>query len=297
MLQQNCDVLPGCERNDEMKKMNLHAHTDWSDGYGSPLQALRYAIKHNMILGITDHNTIRALQELLDWAGDNPERIALLEQHIVPGIEVQSRGGPELLFYFKDIQTLHDFYEKEILLKKKLNRSNPIFEGMDYSALELAQLCRSYDGDIGIPHPRMKIYGIYDLQRKERKSLLRFLKREQKDHVHTERNPHVSAWRNIKAIIHAKRNRFPLITNADTHDGEFDSSHTMLQLAPTKEGETHAQRVLRSIHINRPKLDDQHLEQPSLVKTVIRGIVLPFQMGIRGTSTHFRKRMKYAMGY
>ncbi|NPA22407.1 MAG: PHP domain-containing protein [Candidatus Micrarchaeota archaeon] len=61
-------------------KIELHIHTPASDGYFNPLPLLkRHARKHNLVLGISDHNTMRAIPLLKDILLIKGEEILALD--------------------------------------------------------------------------------------------------------------------------------------------------------------------------------------------------------------------------
>lgn len=67
-------------------KIDLHSHTHYSDGHLSPKELIDRA--HNMqidVLAITDHDTVDAIQEAIDYQSSQKRML-----HIVPGIELST---------------------------------------------------------------------------------------------------------------------------------------------------------------------------------------------------------------
>ena len=95
------------------KIMDLHIHTNISDGQLSPYEVIDKAIKNNCrIISITDHDNIDAYcDELFDYA---EERNMIL----IPGVEISTRGdkcGIHVLGYNFDITDENFKYELEKL--------------------------------------------------------------------------------------------------------------------------------------------------------------------------------------
>jgi len=93
------------------KYIDLHAHTNYSDGELSPDELIKLAIKNNIgILAITDHNTIEGVKNIT-YKPDNIQ--------IINGIELSAKidvGTMHILGYDIDIQN-KDLNNKLIELK------------------------------------------------------------------------------------------------------------------------------------------------------------------------------------
>ncbi|MEO5988825.1 MAG: PHP domain-containing protein [Candidatus Eisenbacteria bacterium] len=80
------------------RRLDLHAHTHFSDGQLSPAQLIDLALARQLVaLAITDHDTVQGVAPAFEAAGDRIE--------IVPGIEISSLlDGQDLhiLGYFLD---------------------------------------------------------------------------------------------------------------------------------------------------------------------------------------------------
>jgi len=85
--------------------VDMHYHTDHSDGAPSIRDVLKHAWKRGCGVAITDHNTVSGVREAID---------ADTGVMIVPGIEVSSSDGPHILLYFYTIEDLEHFYRRHI---------------------------------------------------------------------------------------------------------------------------------------------------------------------------------------
>jgi predicted metal-dependent phosphoesterase TrpH len=90
---------------EEYMLIDMHVHTSYSHDSKSPLSGiLKKAKLQDIGLAITDHNRAEGALE----AGKQ-KKIT-----IIPGIEVLSKEGKELLIYFYSMKDLEDFYCKSI---------------------------------------------------------------------------------------------------------------------------------------------------------------------------------------
>ena len=83
------------------RKVDLHSHTNYSDGFHSPEELVRKAKDDEIdILSITDHDSVNAIEE----ATEVGEKLGV---EIIPGVESSSdlRGAEvHILGYFLDIE-------------------------------------------------------------------------------------------------------------------------------------------------------------------------------------------------
>lgn len=79
---------------------DTHVHTRYSDGTASIEQIIRHGRDRGVGLAVTDHNEIRGAVALCER-----ESVAT-----IPGIEVGSEEGFDLLVYFANPQLLEEFY-------------------------------------------------------------------------------------------------------------------------------------------------------------------------------------------
>ncbi len=76
-------------KEDFLDKVNLHIHSNCSDGKMSPLEIIRQSMNLNLqMISITDHNTLMAHQILKSHFAKNPDLFTTFSQlKIIPGIE------------------------------------------------------------------------------------------------------------------------------------------------------------------------------------------------------------------
>lgn len=276
------------------KRVNLHSHTSCSDGKHDAERALLEAARTDTIIGITDHNTVQAIRQLLAQAKDNRNIDRLMRRYIVPGVELQAEQGVELLIYGQTPEQLIAFYEDIIEKPDRLHETNPIFEPVDIDIVDLIQECRRWQLDVIVPHYAMRHYGIGSLPREDRKHVTYQL-RQHSDHVCVERNPFVSRWHNLQAITFGKsrKNRFPVITNDDSHNGQHNS-YTTIDLPELPADGYRSEQVFRAIHASPPRWKDQHLKHVPLMESIQTAASIMKQMGMRGiTSTAKREILSW----
>lgn len=93
-------------------KIDMHYHTDHSDGAATVSETLEKIRELKIGVAITDHNEISGSLEAFARKEKN--------DLIIPGIEVRSIEGVDILFYFYTTQELKKFFELEILPFRKL---------------------------------------------------------------------------------------------------------------------------------------------------------------------------------
>ncbi len=96
-----------------MVSVDMHLHTNHSDGAVTVEKALERARGAGFGMAITDHNAISGSLKAFELAKGTI---------IVPGIEVSAADGPHILAYFHSPADLKDFYERYVEPKK---RSSP----------------------------------------------------------------------------------------------------------------------------------------------------------------------------
>lgn len=92
-------------RKEGLTAVDMHFHTDHSDGHVSVRQVLAKARRAGFGAAITDHNVISGSLQAFKERGD------LL---IVPGMEVSAFDGPHILTYFYSPGDLEDFFHRHI---------------------------------------------------------------------------------------------------------------------------------------------------------------------------------------
>ncbi len=133
------------------RRLDLHAHTHFSDGQLSPAELIELAVARQLIaLAITDHDTVDGVAPALQAAGDRIE--------VVPGIEISSLlDGQDLhiLGYFLDpthaplLERLTHFREeRRARAGAILERLRQLGAGVDDDAVFAA----AGPGVVGRPH-------------------------------------------------------------------------------------------------------------------------------------------------
>jgi predicted metal-dependent phosphoesterase TrpH len=84
--------------------VDTHVHTRYSDGMAGIPRIERHCKNREIGLAITDHNEIRGSAE-----ASERERVPL-----IPGIEVGTEEGLDLLTYFESPEVLEDFYRDAV---------------------------------------------------------------------------------------------------------------------------------------------------------------------------------------
>lgn len=84
--------------------VDTHVHTRYSDGIAGVPRIERHCRNRGLGVAVTDHNEIRGATEIYDR-----ERVP-----VIPGIEVGTEEGIDLLVYFADGATLEDFYRAAV---------------------------------------------------------------------------------------------------------------------------------------------------------------------------------------
>lgn len=124
-----------------MKKVDMHCHTNVSDGKNSAIDMIKQARKLKIGISITDHNeissSVMACKEL-DFA--------------IPGVELTSSDAIDFLAYFYDLRDMEDFYNKHI---KGQHLSTKVFNlrKLKWSSAELLDDLKKHNCIVVLPHP------------------------------------------------------------------------------------------------------------------------------------------------
>jgi predicted metal-dependent phosphoesterase TrpH len=119
--------------------VDLHFHSHHSDGYNWVDAIARRARQLKIGIAITDHNEIKGAVELEKYGG-------VLN---IPGIEITSVEGTHLLIYFYEIDSLEEFYEKDV----KPNMGADVMSSTHLQMEEVIERARSFETLIVFPHP------------------------------------------------------------------------------------------------------------------------------------------------
>jgi len=124
----------------DMMKVDMHSHTDVSDGRNTAEELIQKAKKMNILISITDHNEIKSSIK------------ACREKIGIPGIEVTSRESIDILAYFYKAQDLEDYYTRYI---KDYHFKNKGFNmrRLKWNMQELIEKTRKYACLLILPHP------------------------------------------------------------------------------------------------------------------------------------------------
>lgn len=167
-----------CKLIEDMTVVDMHCHTNVSDGRDTPSDLINRAKKLGIGLSITDHNEIKAslkASKLLDFG--------------IPGIEITSSDAMDFLVYFYKIGDLEHFYKKYIKDKKL---SSKIFNlrKLKWTTEELLDHVVEYNCIVALPHP--------------------ITMRPKNSYIYMHRNPqfmkYVDAIEVINSIMHQKSN-------------------------------------------------------------------------------------------
>ena len=121
-------------------RVNFHAHSTHSDGSCTPqeIDAIAgTARRKNMLIAITDHNTVRAHEEFTS-------------SRILPGVEVKVEdGGVDVLLYAERANLLAFFHD---VIEPALDPSDPIYGATRCKILELVGSAYEAGMEIVVPH-------------------------------------------------------------------------------------------------------------------------------------------------
>ena len=136
-----------------MNKIDLHVHTNASDGKLSPAELIKLAARNGLgLLAITDHDTVSGIVPSLDAARAFPDL------KIIPGVEISSHApGSEVhvLGYFINYEDPELLIQLAALRDSRQDRAKAMVEklrglGLDISLERVQQIAG--DGSIGRPH-------------------------------------------------------------------------------------------------------------------------------------------------
>lgn len=129
-----------CEKINGMKIVDMHCHTNLSDGRDDTDEIIKYAEKYKIGVSVTDHNSIASSVKVCK------------NIFSIPGIEVTSSDSIDLLAYFYNINDLEDFYNKHIKDSHVSTRFFNLWK-LKWNTEELIDHIREYPSVIVLPHP------------------------------------------------------------------------------------------------------------------------------------------------
>lgn len=136
-----------------MSKIDLHVHTNASDGKYPPAELVKLAAQNGLgLMAVTDHDTVAGIAPALETAKAFPDL------RIIPGVEISSHApGSEVhvLGYFIDIGNPELLTQLASLGDSRQDRARAIVEklrglGLDISLARVQEIAG--DGSIGRPH-------------------------------------------------------------------------------------------------------------------------------------------------
>ncbi|MBW2981169.1 PHP domain-containing protein [Candidatus Woesearchaeota archaeon] len=114
--------------------VDMHVHTTCSDGLASPEEIIKRAGKLGIGIAVTDHNSISGVEEV--FSND-------LDILVIPGIEIKTKKGLHMLFYFYTLKELKRFFNA--------NKSNIISN--NFSLIGCRKVPEKYKCIWALPHP------------------------------------------------------------------------------------------------------------------------------------------------
>ena len=128
------------------KFIDLHIHTNHSDGSLTPTQVVQYALRKNLsAIAITDHDNIDAVEEAVETAKDQ-------NIEIIAGVELSSYlegvdGEIHILGYFIDYRSAELKKELDIFRQARLKRAYDILEKLKAARVVLKDISFITDAD------------------------------------------------------------------------------------------------------------------------------------------------------
>ena len=130
--------------------IDMHVHSTYSHDCDTSILAIANKLKKEKLgVSITDHNEIKGSLEL---AKKHPKLL------VIPGIEITSYSGKDILIYFDKFSELKEFYSRHILPNKKYNRRT---NKTNLSTSYVIDIAKDYNALVAMPHPFMRLKGAY----------------------------------------------------------------------------------------------------------------------------------------
>jgi len=134
------------------RKVDLHTHTNYSDGFLSPEELVHKAKDAEIdILSITDHDSVHAIED----ATKIGEKLGI---EIIPGVEISSdlRGAEvHILGYFIDIENKELAHYLSFFREERVRRAARIVEKLNNLGFEITLddvLEKARNSAVGRPH-------------------------------------------------------------------------------------------------------------------------------------------------
>jgi predicted metal-dependent phosphoesterase TrpH len=179
---------------------DMHYHTVHSDGAASVSSVIEKARKLGIGIAITDHNEISGSLEGFI--------IKQEDDFLIPGTELKSCEGIDLLFYFYSRESMKDFFEKEILPNRRKTHFMP---KLNLNFPELVELSKKYECITSLAHPfGYSMRGGKDIFKIDSKSI-------KNTEIVEVINGGNGRKKNIQAIEYAKNNQKKITAGTDGH--------------------------------------------------------------------------------
>jgi len=118
-----------------MRKIDLHVHTNFSDGLLTPRQVLEMAKENNVqIMAITDHDTFAGYEEIKDIAKD-------YDVELIPGVEISTTHenvDVHILAYYPDLNDKALNEELSKIQQGRFSRAKKILAKLSELGMELS---------------------------------------------------------------------------------------------------------------------------------------------------------------
>lgn len=185
-------------------EVDMHCHTKFSHDSATSISKLKEKLESKGIgVAITDHENIKGCKALLD---QNPK------VPVICGIEVTTKEGKDVLFYFKNYEDLQSFYEQVINPNKRKKKTNLFKMGTKIRFLELMNKTKNHDCLIALPHPFNTSNGFVPYLNK--KDLMHTISNIDAIEVF---NGESSKKKNTKSYLFAKKYKKIMIGGSDSH--------------------------------------------------------------------------------
>lgn len=230
-------------------RVNVHAHSTHSDGSCTP-QEIDAIAQHshlkNALIAITDHNNVRAHEELTS-------------PRILPGVEVKvEEGGVDVLLYAEREKLIAFFHD---VIEPALDSSDPIYGATHCKILELVGSAHEAGMEIVIPH-YSHLEGLSVLPQSLQREVAKFP-------VAIELNTLLSRSANGVAKKFASSVHRPLIAAADSHrPDQYLAAYTSIPLR--RDDPPTIQNLFRSLRAH-PHFCRKHLQQVGLFTRLATG--------------------------
>lgn len=186
------------EISNEYTYFDMHVHSKYSDGRASIQEIVKKARKLGIGVAITDHNEILGALEISKYT----------DVASIPGIEVTTKEGIHILFYFYTTEELSSFYNHIIFPLKRSSYS------LDLGVIDLLNYSKDFKCLIVAPHPySISWMGVCDNTHKDLVNNNFFANFDAIEVINGE-NLQIN---NFKALELSERLKLPITAGSDAH--------------------------------------------------------------------------------